>query len=148
MKGLLQRVSSASVFVDQKNISKIKAGILLFLGVEQNDIDDDIFYMVKKVSALRIFEDKNNKINLSIKDVGGSVLVISQFTLCANIKRGRRPSFVGAAETQKAKSYYDLFCLNLKKEDINVQTGIFGANMQIKLQNDGPFTIMIDSHNR
>lgn len=148
MKGLLQRVGYASVYVNQKKVSKIETGILLFLGVEQNDDDDDMCYVVKKVSALRIFEDSNKKMNLSIKDIEGSILVVSQFTLCANIKRGRRPSFVGAASTQKARSYYDLFCLNLKNEGINVQTGIFGANMQIKIQNDGPFTIMIDSHNR
>tara|TARA_Y100001970_G_C14241841_1_gene865416 strand:- start:3247 stop:3696 length:450 start_codon:yes stop_codon:yes gene_type:complete len=148
LKGLLQRVDSASVSINEKIVSKIGRGILLFLAVENDDNDDDLNYMIKKTSTLRIFNDKFGKINLSIKDVSGEVLIVSQFTLSANIKKGRRPSFVGSAEPLKAKSYYDLFCFYLKNEGVSVKTGVFGADMLVNLQNNGPFTIFIDSVNR
>ena len=148
MKGLLQRVDSASIKINENTVSKIGVGILFFLAVENSDVDDDLNYIIKKISNLRIFNDRFGKINLSVKDVEGDVLVVSQFTLSANIKKGRRPSFVNAAEPIKAKSYYDLFCLNLKNEGLNVKTGVFAAEMLVTLQNNGPFTIFIDSINR
>jgi len=145
LKALIQRVRSASVRINNKSISKINLGLLVFLGVYKDDDINDIIYLVNKTCSMRIFPDTNNKINYSIKDIKGSILVVSQFTLCANIKKGNRPNFTNAAQSQYAKKLYLKFCSNLRKNNINVFEGVFGENMDVQLINDGPFTIYIDS---
>lgn len=145
MKILIQRVRSASVIINNKSLSKINIGLLVFLGVHKDDNIDDIIYLVNKTCSMRIFPDTNNKINYSIKDIRGSILVVSQFTLCANIKKGNRPSFANAAQSQYAKKLYLQFCSNLRKNNIDVFEGAFGKNMDVQLINDGPFTIYLDS---
>ena len=145
MKAVIQRVKSASVSVDDKIIGEIATGFLILLGVEQSDAQDDLDYLVKKTIGLRIFKDDNKNMNLSIKDVGGEALVVSQFTLCADTSRGRRPSFIKAANPEEADSMYQQFCEQLTINNLSVQTGKFGAMMDVSLVNDGPVTIMLDS---
>ena len=148
MKAVIQRVKSASVSVDDKIIGEIAAGFLILLGVEQSDTQNDLNYLVKKTIGLRIFKDDNKNMNLSIKDVGGEALVVSQFTLCADTSRGRRPSFIKAANPEQAESMYQQFCKQLKMKNISVQTGKFGAMMDVSLVNDGPVTIILDSREK
>ena len=148
MKAVIQRVKSASVSVDDKIIGEIAAGFLILLGVEQSDTQDDLNYLVKKTIGLRIFKDDNKNMNLSIKDIGGEALVVSQFTLCADTSRGRRPSFIKAANPEEADSMYQQFCEQLIMNNIPVQTGEFGAMMDVSLVNDGPVTIMLDSREK
>ena len=148
MKAVIQRVKSASVSVDDKIIGEIATGFLILLGVEQSDTQDDLNYLVKKTIGLRIFKDDNKNMNLSIKDVGGEALVVSQFTLCADTSRGRRPSFIKAANPEEADSMYQQFCEQLTMKDISVQTGKFGAMMDVSLVNDGPVTIILDSREK
>ena len=148
MKAVIQRVKSASVSVDDKIIGEIAAGFLILLGVEQSDTQDDLNYLVKKTIGLRIFKDDNKNMNLSIKDVGGEALVVSQFTLCADTSRGRRPSFIKAANPEEADSMYQQFCEQLTMNNLSVQTGKFGAMMDVSLVNDGPVTIMLDSREK
>ena len=145
MKAVIQRVKSASVLVDDKIIGDIAAGFLILLGVEQGDTQDDLNYLVNKTIGVRIFKDDNKNMNLSIKDVGGEALVVSQFTLCADTSRGRRPSFIKAANPEEADSMYQQFCEQLIMSDVSVQTGKFGAMMDVALVNDGPVTIILDS---
>tara|TARA_B100000945_G_scaffold204985_1_gene164801 strand:- start:3289 stop:3732 length:444 start_codon:yes stop_codon:yes gene_type:complete len=145
LKALIQRVRTASVIINNKSISKINIGLLIFLGVHKDDDINDVIYLVKKTCSMRIFPDKNNKINYSIKDIKGSILVVSQFTLCANIKKGNRPSFANVAQSKNAKKLYLQFCNNLRKNKIDVSEGIFGKNMDVQLINDGPFTIYLNS---
>ena len=123
MKAVIQRVKSASVSVDDKIIGEIATGFLILLGVEQSDTQDDLNYLVKKTIGLRIFKDDNKNMNLSIKDVGGEALVVSQFTLCADTSRGRRPSFIKAAKPEEADSMYQQFCEQLTMNNLSVQTG-------------------------
>ena len=145
MKALLQRVSSASVTVVDKKISEIGEGLLILLGVVAQDIEKDIDYLVNKTAGLRIFKDANQNMNLSLQDIGGEVLVVSQFTLCADTRRGRRPSFINAAEPIIANNMYDKFCQKLQLLSIPVSRGQFGASMDVELINDGPVTILLDS---
>ena len=148
MKAVIQRVKSASVSVDDKIIGEIAAGFLILLGVEQSDTQDDLNYLVKKTIGLRIFKDDNKNMNLSIKDVGGEALVVRQFTLCADTSRGRRPSFIKAAYPEEADSMYQQFCEQLTMNNLSVQTGKFGAMMDVSLVNDGPVTIILDSREK
>lgn len=145
MKALIQRVKQAHVEVEGKVISRIAEGILLFLGIEKGDTDSDIEYLVKKISSLRIFEDENRKMNLSLEDIDGEILVVSQFTLSANCRKGNRPSFDKAELSEKAKEMYLRFIDKLNEKGLRVQTGEFAAFMQVYLINNGPVTILIDS---
>ena len=149
MRVLLQRVSDASVTIGGKEKSRIGPGMLLLLGIEQDDGESDIEWLVRKLITLRIFEDDGGKMNLSIGDVGGEVLVVSQFTLHARVKKGTRPSFERAARPEVAIPLYGKFVAMLEKElGKPVPTGEFGAMMEVALTNDGPVTIWIDSRNR
>ena len=140
-------MTSASVAVDGETISKIAAGFLILLGIEEGDGEDDLNYLVKKTLGLRIFKDDDDNMNLSIQDVGGEALVVSQFTLCADIGRGMRPSFVYAASPEKADQMYQQYCKQLISNRVQVQTGKFGAMMDVSLVNDGPVTIILESGN-
>lgn len=145
MKVVIQRVNHASVKVEGKITGEIQKGFLILLGVAPTDTEKDCDKLVEKIKGLRIFADENDKINLSISDVNGSVLVVSQFTLYASCKKGNRPSFVNAAEPVLAEKLYEYFVGAVKEKiDPNVQTGIFGADMKVSLENDGPFTVVID----
>jgi len=148
MKAVIQRVLSASVFVDSEKISSICRGLLILLGVEKDDDPTDLDYLVKKTVVLRIFKDGDDNMNLSIQDIGGEVLVVSQFTLCADINNGRRPNFINAAPTKMADRMYQQYCKNLSSKGVPVQTGQFGAMMDVELVNDGPVTIILDSNDR
>lgn len=145
MRGVVQRVQRASVSVDNKIIGKVEHGILLLLGVEDTDEEKDLEYMCDKVPNLRIFEDENGKMNKSLMDVNGSLLVISQFTLLGDARKGRRPSFTQAAIPEKAITMYESFIEKMKEKDIVTKSGEFGADMQVELINDGPVTILLDS---
>ncbi|WP_457643534.1 D-aminoacyl-tRNA deacylase [Persephonella sp.] len=144
MIAVVQRVNSSWVEVDGKIVGKIGRGINILLGVVKGDTDEDIDKLVKKIPFLRIFEDENGKMNLSLVDIGGEALVISQFTLAGNVKKGRRPSFDDAEEPEKAKQMYQKFVERLS-ETVPVQTGIFAAHMKVFIENDGPVTFIIDS---
>ena len=149
MKVVIQRVSQATVKVSDKIISEIKLGFLILLGVEKSDSKQDIDWLVNKISNLRIFSDNELKMNLSIKDIKGEIIVVSQFTLHAKTKKGNRPSYIKAANPEQAEPLYDEFILQLKNESaVSVQSGVFGANMQVDIVNDGPVTIIIDSKNK
>lgn len=145
MRAVVQRVKSASVKVDEKIIGQIEHGILLLLGVEESDNDKDLEYMSDKVPNLRIFEDENGKMNKSLFDVAGSILVISQFTLLGDARKGRRPSFIAAARPEKAIPMYEKYINAMKEKNIRTQSGVFGADMKVQLINDGPVTILLDS---
>lgn len=146
MKAVLQRVSKASVTVEDKLISSINQGFLVLLGVESQDDEKEAFALAKKISGLRIFTDENDKMNLSLSDVGGEVLVVSNFTLCADCKKGRRPNFENAARGEKANSLYEYFCSVLEENGVKkVAKGVFGADMKVELLNDGPVTLIINS---
>jgi D-tyrosyl-tRNA(Tyr) deacylase len=145
MRVVIQRVKYARVKVDEKIIGEIDKGFLVLLGVGKEDDDLDLKYLVKKVTNLRVFEDDAGKMNLALKDVGGKLLVISQFTLYADCSRGNRPDFINAGEPQKANKLYLKFVDECRKCEIEVETGEFGADMKVELLNDGPVTIIIDS---
>lgn len=146
MRAVVQRVLSANLKVEGKLISEIGKGLLVFLGVGQGDKESDLAKIISKISKLRIFEDENGKMNLSIKDVGGEVLFVSQFTLYADCKHGNRPSFIQAEKPERAKELYLKGKMLLKEENIITKTGIFGADMKIDAINDGPVTIILDSN--
>lgn len=145
MKALIQRVSEARVTVGDTVAGEIGPGFLVLLGVGHSDTEEAADYLARKTAAMRIFEDENDKMNLSLRDIDGSVLVVSQFTLYADCRKGNRPSFTDAGAPDRAEQLYEYFCAQLRKEGIeNVQQGVFGAHMQIHLINDGPVTIMLE----
>ena len=143
MKFVLQRVREASVTVDSKVVGKIGLGMLIFIGVEKGDVERDLDYFVKKISEIRIFEDKNGKMNLSAGEVGAEFLVVSQFTLAGNCDKGRRPSFDNAADLKTAEQFYNIFVDKLKAQNFKVETGEFRAMMDVALVNDGPVTFIL-----
>lgn len=143
MKLVIQRVLNASVSVDNKIIGKINKGLLIFLGIEQTDTEDMLEKYAQKLVKMRIFEDENGKTNLSLKDINGELLIISQFTLCADCSHGNRPSFINAMQPDVANSMYQQFITLCKKEIPVVEHGEFGADMKVSLVNDGPFTISL-----
>ena len=145
MKIVIQRVNEAQVLIDNKIHSTINKGLLIFLGIHIDDAPKDVIYLVKKIMCLRIFENQDQKMNLSIMNLKLSIMLVSQFTLYANIKKGNRPSFVNAAKAKHAKSLYNLFIEELKKYNINLKTGEFGKKMKVKLINDGPNTFILES---
>lgn len=145
MRALIQRVLEAEVRIEGEVSGKIGEGFLILLGVHSEDEDKDLDYVLKKTSALRVFEDENGKMNVSPKDKGAEMLVVSQFTLCAQTRKGNRPSFVSAAKGEKAEAYYEAFVKRMREEFSVVETGEFGADMKVSLINDGPVTILIDS---
>ena len=148
MRAVLQRVSSAKVEVAGETVGAIGAGLLVLLGVEQEDSEKDLNTLLDKTASLRIFEDDAGKMNRSVTDIGGSVLVVSQFTLLADCRKGRRPGFSNAAAPEDAAHYYQAFIAGLQARGLNVATGIFQAEMQVALVNNGPVTIMLDSRKR
>lgn len=148
MRIIIQRASKAKVTVEDQVIGEIGRGFVLLIGVEDADTSEDVDYLVRKVSRMRIFDDEAGKMNLALKDVGGSVLSISQFTLHAQTKKGNRPSFIDAAHPEYAQKLYNEFNEKIAAEGIPVATGEFGADMQVQLVNDGPVTIWMDSKNK
>jgi len=149
MRVVIQRVSKASVKVDSNLISSISEGLLILLGIENNDTNGDINWLTKKIANLRIFSDKNDKMNYSIVDVNGDIIVVSQFTLYAKTKKGNRPSYINAAKPEIAIPLYKKFINDLSLETgSNIYSGEFGAHMKVTLTNDGPVTIIIDSKNK
>lgn len=148
MKAIVQRVSSAKVEVDDRVTGEIGHGLMILLCATHGDGQTEAEYLARKLAKLRIFADSDGKTNLSIQDVGGAALVVSQFTLAANWKKGNRPSFIGAAQPEIANHLYEHFCQVLRDEAVPVQTGEFAAKMQVSLINDGPFTIWMDSEDK
>ena len=147
MIAVLQRVNSAQLYINEKKYSEINNGLLILIGVNKNDSIDDIEYLIHKIIKLRIFNDTNEKMNLSILDTNGDIMIVSQFTLLANMKKGHRPSFINSANPDLAEDLYNLFIQKMEKMNINIQTGKFGAMMDIHLTNNGPATFILDSKN-
>ncbi len=145
MKVVLQRVKNASVTIDGIKVSKISLGYLLLVGIKNGDEKEDVKKVAEKVANLRIFEDENQKMNLSLKDVNGEILSVSQFTLYADCRHGRRPSFTEAARPEIANPLYEYFNEVLRERGFTVKTGVFGADMKVELLNDGPVTILLES---
>ena len=145
MKLVDQRVKNANVSIENNIVGKINQGFVVLLGVSNEDTKENADYLVKKLLNLRVFSDNDDKMNLSIKDIEGELLIVSQFTLYANCKKGNRPSFIEAAKPEHAKPLYEYFINECRKENLNVQTGEFGADMQIELINDGPVTILLEN---
>ena len=149
MKVVIQRVSEASVTIEQKKVAQINQGLLVLVGIEEEDTLEDINWLVSKIVNLRIFADENDVMNLSVKDIDGEIIAVSQFTLHASTKKGNRPSYIKAAKPDIAIPLYENFVQQLEKElGKKVQTGVFGADMKVSLVNDGPVTIVIDSKNK
>jgi len=141
-------VSQAAVSINEQEVGRIDHGLLILLGVHETDTQTDVDYLIKKIAQMRIFEDEQGKMNLSIEDVKGALLSISQFTLFADTKKGNRPSFIAAARPETAIPLYEAFNEGLRQRGITVETGEFGADMAVSLVNDGPVTIIIDSQNK
>lgn len=145
MRAVVQRVRNASVQVGKNQVGAVDNGLLVFLGVTHNDTEDDAKYLADKIAGLRIFEDSDDKLNLSVQDVGGSVLSVSQFTLFGDCRRGRRPSFTEAAPPAQGDALYEAFNRYLRDNGLHVETGQFQAHMEVSLINDGPVTMLLDS---
>ena len=145
MRCVVQRVSRASVTVEGKTTGEVEKGYMVLVGVEQGDGEADMRYCAEKVAGLRVFEDGEGKMNLSVKDVGGAVLAVSQFTLLGDARHGRRPSFSNAARSEEANALYEDFCQALRAAGIRVETGVFQTHMEVSLVNDGPVTILLNS---
>ncbi len=146
MRAVIQRVTSSEVKVDGKTVGKIENGYNVLLGVMQGDTSKEAQLLARKIADLRVFEDANGKMNLGIRETGGGVLAISQFTLCADLKKGNRPSFFPSAPPDEAEKLYDEFCLCLSENGITrVEKGVFGADMKVEIHNDGPVTILMDT---
>ncbi len=148
MKAVLQRVRSASVKVDGHSITSISQGLVVLLGVAKGDSEADVSYMAGKIPQLRIFSDETGKMNRSIVDMNGDLLIVSQFTLLGDTRRGRRPGFDEAAPPDKARRFYESVAHSIRERGVHVQTGKFGASMVVALENDGPVTFILDSHRR
>ncbi len=149
MKAVIQRVLSSSVTIDSKIVAEIQKGLLILVGIEDSDNQEDIIWLTSKIINLRIFADENDVMNLSVKDINGEIIVVSQFTLHASTKKGNRPSYIKASKPETAIPLYESFVKQLETELGNkIQTGIFGADMKVSLVNDGPVTIIIDSKNK
>jgi D-tyrosyl-tRNA(Tyr) deacylase len=149
MKTVIQRVSSASVTIDSKIVADIQKGLLVLVGIEDADTQEDTNWLCQKITNLRIFGDENDIMNLSVKDINGDIIVVSQFTLHASTKKGNRPSYLKASKPEIAIPMYENFVKQIEKElGKKVQTGIFGADMKVSLLNDGPVTIVMDSKNK
>ena len=149
MRAVLQRVTEASVKVDGKITGAIKEGLLILVGVEDADTQEDIDWLAKKIAGCRIFNDENGVMNRSVMEIGGDLLAVSQFTLMASTKKGNRPSYIRASKGPVAEPMYEKFCQTLEKESgIKVEKGIFGADMKVSLLNDGPVTIIMDTKNK
>lgn len=146
MRAVVQRVSRSEVTVDGRTTGKINKGLLVLLGVTHGDTSKDVDYIVDKTINLRIFEDENDKMNLSLKDIGGEMLAVSQFTLYGDCRKGRRPSFTDAAAPEEADKLYQEFVKKVSEQGINTETGEFGAHMMVDLVNDGPVTILLESN--
>lgn len=145
MRAVVQRVQEAKVLVENNIVAEIEQGLLVFLGVGEGDLEKDAHYLAEKICHLRIFADENDKMNLSVQDVGGSILAVSQFTLYGDCRKGRRPSFSSAAPPELADQLYEEFISAIKKFDIPVKSGVFQAHMEISLLNDGPVTMLLSS---
>lgn len=144
MKLVVQRVKNASVTIDENLFSSINNGYLVLFGVEKNDTREQADWLANKLCVLRAFSDENGKMNLSIKDVAGEMLIVSQFTLCAEIRKGTRPSFDNAMSPNEANEMYEYFMSKVREQDIPVKTGVFGADMKVELLNDGPVTFIME----
>ncbi|GLI58202.1 D-aminoacyl-tRNA deacylase [Propionigenium maris DSM 9537] len=145
MKSVIQRVSQASVTIDNVVVGEIQKGFMILLGITHTDTEKDVKWMVDKITGLRVFEDENGKMNLSLEDVGGELLIVSQFTLYGDARKGRRPSFIDAARPEKAIPLYEKFVEMAREKGVKVATGEFGADMKVSLINDGPVTLIVDS---
>ena len=145
MRAVIQRVSEASVTVNQVVSGSIQRGFLVLVGVADNDEEKDALWIAEKIAGLRVFEDSDEKMNLSLADVQGAVLLVSQFTLFGDCRKGRRPSFVEAARPEKARALYEKLAVNLRQLGLVVETGVFQAHMEVRLLNDGPVTLLLDS---
>ena len=148
MKAVIQRVSEASVKVDGEIVGKISDGLLLLIGIDEEDEKTDVDWLVQKILNLRIFGDEDGKLNLSVLDISGEILCISQFTLIADYKKGNRPSFIKAAKPDKAIPLFEYFKIEIAKSNLKIESGIFGADMKVSLLNNGPVTIVMDSKNK
>lgn len=145
MRAVVQRISYGNVKVDRKTVGEIDKGLLVFLGIGKDDDERDIEYLVNKILGLRIFEDENEKMNLSLPDIEGDILIVSQFTLYGDVRKGKRPNFTESAPPEMAEKMYNQFVSRFREYDIKVEEGIFGAYMDVSLVNDGPVTILLDS---
>lgn len=145
MKIVVQRVKEANVKVDNEIVGKISEGLMLLIGVDEDDDTNDADWLIKKIIDLRIFSDQEGKMNLSVKDISGEILCISQFTLISDYKKGNRPSYIKAAKQEKAIPLFEYFKQEIKKSGLKIESGIFGADMKVSLLNDGPVTLVFDS---
>lgn len=148
MRAVVQRVTSSSVYVAGKQVGEIKQGVTVLLGVHKEDTEKDLKYLSEKLVNLRIFDDHNGVMNLSLCDIAGEVLIISQFTLLGDVRKGRRPSYIHAASPEFANTMYEKFVELVKNYGVKVETGVFQAEMSVAIQNDGPVTILLDSHKK